>query len=468
MTSGTIAGAVQNIVNSDGSFTLNGTATSGANVDYNHEDGYYIHLEQGKTYTLSVNNAGIYWRLRKVSENTNIATIDSPSTSRTFTANATEDAFLYFVILNNSSFSSTNYKVQLEKGSTATDYEPYVGGIPSPNPDYPQSIQTVTGRQVVKVEGKNLLNVKDNLKTYSNGLDFSFSDNKLVASGTPTVGYANVTNEIDVDLPAGDYTFSISNAVNHRVYVRVWYEDSTYTDLFLINAGSTSRTSTLVKKVERIRVDFSMMAVGTAINESFALQLEKGSTATDYEPYHKESIEINLGSIELCKISDYQDYIYKDGDDWKVHKENTKATFNGTEAGWNATGQAAPYFISLAEMASSNYCDGISTHFKNRKAYPNNAGEFAIRTEGRTISFNKSGLASMDEWLSWLGNNNVTAYYPLAARLVTDTAITDQTLIAQLEALVKGGSEEGTTYIKVSATDPNLPAKLYVEAAKYD
>lgn len=124
MTSGTIAGAVQNTVNSDGSFTLNGTATSGANVDYNHEVGYYVHLEQGKTYTLSVNNAGIYWRLRKVSANTNIAQIDSPATSATFTANTTEDAFVYFVILNNSSFSSTNYKVQLELGS-ATTYEPY-------------------------------------------------------------------------------------------------------------------------------------------------------------------------------------------------------------------------------------------------------------------------------------------------------------------------------------------------------
>ena len=27
--------------------------------------------------------------------------------------------------------------VQIEFGSTATDYEPYTGGIPSPNPDYP-------------------------------------------------------------------------------------------------------------------------------------------------------------------------------------------------------------------------------------------------------------------------------------------------------------------------------------------
>lgn len=42
---------------------------------------------------------------------------------------------------------------QLETGSTATTYEPYVGGIPSPNPDYPQPISVVTGTQTVTLTG---------------------------------------------------------------------------------------------------------------------------------------------------------------------------------------------------------------------------------------------------------------------------------------------------------------------------
>ena len=147
-----------------------------------------------------------------------------------------------------------------------------------------------------------------------------------------------------------------------------------------------------------------------------------------------------------------------------MHKATTKATFNGTEAGWNATGdsQAAPYFINLAKKAFGNYCDGISTHFKNRKAYPNNAGEFAIRTEGRTISFNKSGLASKDEWLSWLGNNNVTVYYPLSSEIVTDTVITDQTLIDQLEAIRKASLQNGTNNITNIAIAPNLAGDMEI------
>lgn len=46
--------------------------------------------------------------------------------------------------------------IQVEKGSEATSYEPYTGGIPSPSLDYPQEIKRVVN-PVVKVCGKNLL-----------------------------------------------------------------------------------------------------------------------------------------------------------------------------------------------------------------------------------------------------------------------------------------------------------------------
>lgn len=39
---------------------------------------------------------------------------------------------------------SGNGNVQLEKGAVPTTYEPYTGGIPSPNVDYPQEIQTIS------------------------------------------------------------------------------------------------------------------------------------------------------------------------------------------------------------------------------------------------------------------------------------------------------------------------------------
>ncbi len=51
-------------------------------------------------------------------------------------------------------------RAMFEKGSTATAYEPYVGGIPSPNPEYPQEIKSVV-KPSVKVTSQNYLDYKD-------------------------------------------------------------------------------------------------------------------------------------------------------------------------------------------------------------------------------------------------------------------------------------------------------------------
>ena len=61
-----------------------------------------------------------------------------------------------------------------------------------------------------------------------------------------------------------------------------------------------------------------------------------------------------------------------------------------------------------------------------------------------------------------------SAFIVFALATATDTTITNQALIDQLEALVAGGAENGTTYIKVLAADPNLPGLLVVEAPKYE
>jgi hypothetical protein len=51
---------------------------------------------------------------------------------------------------------SVTFRLSVCASSTPTDtfsYEPYVGGQPSPNPDYPQPIQTVTGVQTISING---------------------------------------------------------------------------------------------------------------------------------------------------------------------------------------------------------------------------------------------------------------------------------------------------------------------------
>lgn len=63
-----------------------------------------------------------------------------------------------------------NAKVQIELGSTATEYEPYVGGQPSPNPDYPQDIEVI--------DGVNLFDI-NNYKLNNNIISFDISKLKI-------------------------------------------------------------------------------------------------------------------------------------------------------------------------------------------------------------------------------------------------------------------------------------------------
>lgn len=53
----------------------------------------------------------------------------------------------------------TDVKVQLELGSSATSYEPYTGGKPSPSPEYPQEIKSVVN-PIVKVTNEDGLKVQ--------------------------------------------------------------------------------------------------------------------------------------------------------------------------------------------------------------------------------------------------------------------------------------------------------------------
>lgn len=226
--------------------------------------------------------------------------------------------------------------IQIEVGSTATTYEPYVGGVPSPNPSYPQAIQTVTGVQTVSING------------------------------------------------------------------------------------------------------------------------------TDYP--------LDLGSIELCKLGTYQDYIWKDGEDWKIRQNYIKITGLGDNSWiWDAT---IPRFskngagLGIDGVNVDTVWDAVSNKFI--------AGSFDQVYTNKTngMAYSSSGFISVVD-TSW--TDVTTARDSLSGgviycrlRIPTDTTITDQALIAQLEALKQGGAEEGTTYIKVNATNPNLPGLLYVEAPKYD
>lgn len=216
----------------------------------------------------------------------------------------------------------------------------------------------------------------------------------------------------------------------------------------------------------------------SAIMSVSNLQLELGLTATDYEPYQSQTFTLNLGSYEFCKIGDYQDYIYKSGDNWYWHKEIDKVALGSLTWSPDSTNQTGIYRMSTNDLsglfapprAISVAFTGLSTHFVSVPA--NSSGTYGAH-EG--ISANATGVAmqiyysdyntntSETAFTTWLTNNDVLLYYALKE---SGDIVLGGTLKQQLDALAEARSYLDVTNFIVTTTGTNLPIILDVEALR--
>lgn len=350
------------VTENDGVFTMTSTRTGISRVVLPVKD-----LIVGETYTLSVyvrarvvETGSTYIKMRDgsaggnwISSNPISIGVQVSNTfekkSLVFTATASE-LYIWFYLCatqDGTSLSDIDVKdIQIEAGSTPTTYEPYVGGVTAPNPQYPQDVHTVTGEQTV----------------------------------------------------------TVSDGTNSQSYT------------------------------------------------------------------------VDLGTIELCKLGEYKDYIYKSGGDWYVHKEIKKVVYDGSEI-WDQWSYGAAFIRTENNeminpssrtnnlVLSDKFIQGASTtaavqwnNFPNNTISIRGGGQFSL------LGFKTDIVNNLSDWKTWLSSNNVTTYYVLAT--ATDTKITDTSLIAQLDALSQAKTYYGATSITITATGTNLPAIAKVTAIK--
>lgn len=156
----------------DGIITAKGTSTKDYTSTYFQFNYPKDIFTIGETYTFSLNSndANLYlYALYKENDMTDYRTLFGMTTKcATVKIPDNVDLAIRCVVRINTTVNATA-TIQIEKGSTATSYEPYVGGQPSPSPDYPQEIKSVVN-PTVKVCGKNLYPGSDLIgltKTYT-------------------------------------------------------------------------------------------------------------------------------------------------------------------------------------------------------------------------------------------------------------------------------------------------------------
>ena len=136
--------------NKDGSITISGTGTETAYYNlYQNIDGKRLTLASG-TYKLVVKGRS------KCNVFVNNG-VNSAKNEGTFTiTDGHNDVRCFIEAPKGLAVDEIIYPMIQLASSTNESYEPYTGGKPSPNPDYPQEIKSVVN-PVVKVCGKNLL-----------------------------------------------------------------------------------------------------------------------------------------------------------------------------------------------------------------------------------------------------------------------------------------------------------------------
>lgn len=375
-----------------------------------------------------------------------------------------EETQLNFSIWIPAGAQFNNYKVgiQIEEGSTATDYEPYCGGQPSPNPDYPQEIKVVTGNNVIRHIGKNLLDLSNGISNH--GITTTLKDDGSVdLKGTTDSEWFNMTvssgKRTKIRLLPGKYTFSVNEALNFSLRIKAFYKNYPAEYFHItINPGKTSGTFTVPRECDNFYVYAYGLTTGTVIDLNIKLQLEEGSTPTQYEPYRGEDYKLNLGSIELCKIGDYEDIPFKNvaGDEnynaelengaWykkgvidKIAGSDNFAT-NGIDT--NKIDFLTPVLNVEGNLQANTFsqmccCNLLQTVMTNHTGINGTTSSKEIR-----ISVSKEYASTYDEAKQLLAD--IVIYY--IQETPTYTKITDPTLISQLEALRKAKWFKGVNH----------------------
>lgn len=439
-------------VSIDSSVTLNGIATNDINNFYLNQGN--INLDNMFATCDGIENlSGIYFAI-----NNGIQTFNVYGTNKKVALNGTMNyARLY--IDSGATFNNATIKpmISVEGG----EYEPYVGGIPSPNPDYPQEI-TVSGSdgsvEVVSC-GKNLLKNTTVSKTID-GVTFTVNeDGSVTANGTATADAhfklrptceANALYQYNGCILSGTTGGSASTymlAIQQKDSPWKMYGMSTNGDSVI---KISDDDSTLVNFFIKICKDV------TVTNQTFYPMIRLASdTDSTYEPY-KETVSTIPTPNGLCgiKVNSGGNYTDENGQQWicdeivkyadgsgKRIQRIGKVVFDGSDdEKWTLNemnDNTAKYVIDnivsikIGTNAICNLLPFISGG--NGAIGPVDYYCFAFRNGLGGFTFRlSSSIQTVAQLRTFLNEKNLIVYYVLATPIETDLTAEE---IAEIEKL---------------------------------
>ena len=342
----------------------------------------------------------------------------------------TSDAGKTVVSIGSASYDNRSYTYididtfQFEEGAAATEYERYTGGIPSPNPEYPQPLESAGdgGSVDVIVTGKNLCpGVKKG----------GYDDTNGIFNNSYSPYYC--TEKIIIE-PRTRYNVSSPDPVSSLVS-HYWDVDGNWLGKFIVSAPTPDTAK--------------YMAVNAETSNAIRLQIEKGEIKTEFEPYNSQSLTIQKPTdtpvfLPGIPVSSDGNYIDKNGQQWvcdevdfasgKYVQRVDVCTLNGNEANWSLYNSVNGFTLLLTSMKKSKYGSAWCSHLPISKS---------LTQDGLVVGFDNNylyfvnantlfGVSTVAELKTYLSANPLTVIYELAIPIETPLSAEE---LAQYAAL---------------------------------
>lgn len=226
------------------------------------------------------------------------------------------DAISVLVVTTKESFASSTRGLRMYTGSNTTvgakfdirvtvlsgdhstdwqnyageNWQPFVGNIASPNPDYPQEVKTVSGSQTFNFTGKNLINsfaFDDYAHSGSASVQIE-TDGTIVLSGnTSSNGYFRLYQPLRVLAP------SLQAGHTYYIYVENNFQDRTY--IYLTGSDSNWYTGTAhTMTQDEINLD---IAIYGGYNQTSNIRIMITESLDNiYAPYENDMSLLNLAN----------------------------------------------------------------------------------------------------------------------------------------------------------------------------
>lgn len=417
--------------NGDGSFTISGSGNLTSDCifsyTYSHEETLRL-IKSGQINFKNEMTTKPNFAVQLFYENNGkmvlLSNATNPTDSATITQAMLDDSTSSLRI----SFSGTTgqtikagtIKPMLYQDGDGT-FEPFTGGIASPNPEYPQEPKFIGdyNEDTQKYDigfvtsGKNLLNNEAN--TFSlKGVTFTINkDKSILLSGTATETIYWNDGKLSANLD-NDKIYTLSGCPSggglSKYYMYLYNESFSLND----TGNGVTNMSKVTKKVVFGIAIFSGVNVDGLV---FKPQLEIGTTATDYQPYQgfeTTTVELNQPLRELP--NGVKDTI----ENGVVTRRVGVVTFDGSsDEAWKeytgSTKTVHTYMINLDKPR------GINDAICDKLVYIQDCWEKNIEFSYSTFAVGRgfyvntnSEISTVDQFKTWLQSNPITVWYELA------------------------------------------------------